>query len=245
LEEPAADQGKEVWIAQAAGEMVAKSSAMNCGNAVRHPRVFLEEIANRLCNGSAKGLARLLQEPKSTVRGWLRGGNLPPLPSFMKVCRLTGVSPVDALADEYVLPPMVAKEENMDNHGPKAVRRKKAPFAAAKKALERAVQVSRAKPPSLRGVARETKINRRLLLEHFPALCKAVSANYLRYLHSAKRERTEKLLSEACRVAADLANQGIYPSRPEVERAAAIPYVLRNAEVRLLWSRRLFQQKND
>lgn len=86
-------------------------------------------------------------------------------------------------------------------------------------------------PSSMRKVAQRADINQRKLYEHFPDLCRAISARYTSYLKVCSVARTKQLCFEVRQVTDKLVAAGVEPTARRVAELLTKPGAIQSKEV--------------
>ena len=81
-------------------------------------------------------------------------------------------------------------------------------------------------------VARDLQINRRTIFQHFPELCRAISANYTKHRTAKHKQAIEECCQEVRKAVGQLHSEGKYPSQNKVEKLISRPGLLRYEEVK-------------
>ena len=81
-------------------------------------------------------------------------------------------------------------------------------------------------------VAKRIGHDKRIIHRHFPALCRAISAQYLSYKKQARLKRIEQSCQQVRQAVNKLDAEGIYPSEARVSELLSQPGCFRDKEVR-------------
>ncbi len=81
-------------------------------------------------------------------------------------------------------------------------------------------------------VARDIQVNRRTIFQHFPELCKAISANYTKHINTTHHQEIEESCQEVREAVGQLRSEGKYPSQNKVEKLISRPGLFRHKEVK-------------
>lgn len=193
--------------------------------------VFLKQCTDQLSGGIA-GLARLLEFPKTTVWDWYKGKNLPAFPQLLQLCRKVNVDISEVLFEnqkrQIKLPtqamPIIAKKQN----------RHKIDQEELKQELD-TCSITQNEPASMRSVARTIKIPRKAVERYFSDKCKYISKRYVSHINCQAITKKEQRKAEIHKICEILMQQGIFPSRRNVEKLASWKAALRNPELQMEW----------
>ncbi|MEP0802781.1 TniQ family protein [Funiculus sociatus] len=228
------DLKKEIWVADSIGELITAVHSLSSP-------LLRENVAKGMCaainlatKGNIAAFASLLGIPKNTLWMWHTGKALPQLNALLRICYRLEISLLDFLTPEK----MVAKslklslQESTQRSHNKRVSPK--PFDSNK--VEEALQATLAsdeKPPlTMKEVAERLEYNRRTISQHFPDLCRAISAKSLRYRKAAQEKKIEQSCEQVRQIALKLHIENVYPSEGRVSQLMTKPGDLRNKKVR-------------
>ncbi len=85
----------------------------------------------------------------------------------------------------------------------------------------------------MKEVAERLDYNRRTISQHFPDLCRAISAKSRRYRKAAHEKKIEQSCEEVRQIALKLHSENVYPSEGRVSDLMTKPGDLRNKQVRV------------
>lgn len=206
-------------------------------------KLHLGELMNIISNGQLGTFSRILNKPKSTVWGWIRGNARPTLLQQLTMCDLLSVSleqlyygPIKysgetLLPGTKLIPPQRGCAFNYRND-----------YDRIKVLLEDTVKHATGEF-SLRSIAEILGINIRVLRKHFPDLCHEISRQYLDRITVQKENRIENELDRVQCIADQLIKDGRHPSRRAIEGVEGKPLLL-NKEVRKRWEVQRRNNKN-
>ncbi|MEH2115801.1 hypothetical protein [Nostoc sp.] len=72
-------------------------------------------------------------------------------------------------------------------------------------------------------VAKRLEYPKRVLYRHFPELCRAISAEYVKYMKESCIKRIEQFCEELKQAVRQVHTEGIYPSEAAISRLLAKP----------------------
>lgn len=81
-------------------------------------------------------------------------------------------------------------------------------------------------------VAKSLRHPKRILYRHFPELCRAISAQYVKYMKESRIKRIEQCCEEVKQAVKQFHTEGIYPSEAAISSLLAKPGCFRDKEVR-------------
>lgn len=205
--------------------------------------------------GGKGGFSRGFGIPKTTVRTWYDGKHKPSLHAILKICyRLNcNIAEIFKLNQSYIGFETTRKESYaLTDILPTQTTRKRRKFDWYKvETLLRDVSDNKSvPPPSVNEVARNIKCDKKLLYNHFPALCKKISENHSLFLQMRKSKRIEEDCQKVSEATVILYNSGVYPSRRRVEGFLSPKIILREKAYQMTWKKTLvdlgsLELKND
>ncbi len=98
--------------------------------------------------------------------------------------------------------------------------------------LEGILKQQKTPPCSMEQVAKELKISRRAIYNHFPELCRKISAKYLEYRKIKQQENVETACQEVRQIVYELHSEGKFPSEKRVLKRISKPGFLRYEAVK-------------
>lgn len=97
--------------------------------------------------------------------------------------------------------------------------------------LENVLQANE-QPLPMTAVAKRLGYQPRVLYRHFPELCRAISAEYVKYMKESRLKRIEQCCEEVKQAVRQFHTEGIYPSEAAISKLLAKPGCFRDKEVR-------------
>lgn len=203
---------------------------------------YAEDLTTRLkyltelyANGNVASFARLVNKPKVSVWSWINGKNRPTLEDLLTSAYNLGISLKDFLHNEILVPEEYTGPKRNDGFY------RKGPTIHDKEALERHLKeiVENGVKISVRETARILGIDKRILYNYFPDICKTISEAYLGSQKESRENRIRELSNTVATATVELWNIGIYPSRRAVETYTGMNTILREREVQDAWKREL------
>lgn len=224
----------QTWVIKNLGELLATSPYLS-------ELLQREIVAQAFCRyikhlseGNIAAFARMLKIPKNKVWMWQTGKVLPELNVILKICFTLQVSVLDFLTQESVKlnsSPFPALPKNQVIN--RSSKKSETNFhkECIQQLLEDVLQRNE-QPLPMTEVAKRLGHPKRILYRHFPELCKAISAQYIKYMKESRVKRIEKCCEEVKQAVKQFHNQGTYPSEAAISKLLAKPGCFRDKEVR-------------
>ena len=172
---------------------------------------------DQVTEGTMNRFACLLSKSKNTVWGWQHGETKIPMNDLLRICHLVGISVVDFLHTEFVVPQKTNSIPAIPPiSGIRTTRRRPRPLDREEIDLLLRSALKESSPPSMKEVAGRLNVDKRFLYKHFSALCRAVSARHSRHQKNCYRQQQNRHANDLREAANDLQIKGIYPSRRRV-----------------------------
>lgn len=236
------DLRAQSWVGEAIGELLAGAPGLS--SFPTQPRltqmvaVYVDEVAG----GNVTRFARELGIPMKTVWQWCRGLTVPSLELLLQVCYRLGTTPCRFLTADLLRvrdfaserPPIEMASLVDPPRRPPSPRRA-FDVAAMRYALETILASDEQPPPPMRQVAKHLGHDHAELIQHFPALCHAISARYLAERHQKGAEKKRRLYAEIRQAAVDLHRQGLYPSAGRIASMISQPGFVRDSVAMTEW----------
>jgi transcriptional regulator with XRE-family HTH domain len=225
----------EIWTATTVGDLLAKSPYLTSAPLKENIAKSLCAYVNKFAEGNIAEFARQLQIPRNTLWLWCKGQNLPSIKALLYICYCLKISLLDFFKLEEDL---INSRQTLRLPLPqmKSTRRlaiKRFDADKVKQDLEAVLESDEYPAPSMEEVARRLKCDRRNIFRHFPDLCHAISARYLKDKKAKFEQNIEQSCEEIRHITQKLRNQGIYPSEKRVSEQMTMPGYLRYPKVRL------------
>ncbi|MEA5603259.1 TniQ family protein [Nostoc sp. UHCC 0252] len=224
----------QTWVIKTIGELLATTPRLS-------KPLQREIVAQAFCRyveqfaeGNTAAFARMLEIPKNKVWMWQMGKVLPELNVILKICFTLQVSVLDFLTQEI-------KKDNSSQFS--AMPQKQVVDSSRKKLevkfdsdrtqrlLENVLQANE-QPLPMTAVAKRLGYPKRVLYRHFPELCRAISAEYVKYMKESRVKRIEQCCEEVKQAVRQFHAEGIYPSEAAISKLLAKPGCFRDKQVR-------------
>lgn len=191
----------------------------------------LNHLVGIYTEGNMQEFARNLNLAKTTLWDWCNGKVLPPLSRVLEICYLFNISPVNFYIEDI----SVNKEQIAFNAGAYSKDTKKREikfdYDTALSILQKYAHHSDSNI-SMNVLAKQLGYSKRTLYNHFPNLCKAISAKNAGVI----KEKATQVYVSNCLVidqhVESLMQQGVYPSRRRIEEMANKPGLLKDKKLR-------------
>ncbi|MEL6989344.1 MAG: hypothetical protein AAGK97_16145, partial [Bacteroidota bacterium] len=172
------------------------------------------------------------QMPKNTVWMWCKNKSQPSLEMLLRICHRLEISVWHFLTQEKTTQSKITN--NLESPPPLTSKAREIVHDRdrIRDYLERVLRESNSNPPSMEQVARELQINRRTIFQHFPELCRAISAKYTKHRTATHQQAIKECCQEVREVVGQLHSEGKYPSQNKVEKLISRPGFLRYEEVK-------------
>lgn len=199
----------------------------NCTNS------FIKSVVDLV--GGKNSFSRILNVPKTTVRVWYNGEYKPNLESVLQVCYVTNTKIVDLIKGQ----PNIVVVHRTGNKLSSSETQKREKFDKTKieQLLKSVIEGKCLPPPSVAEVARNNKLNKRILYRYFSKLCKEISAKHSAYIQECKDKRIDNACQKIEKIMKELIKLGIYPSRRKMEELLSPDIKLREKPLYLRWKK--------
>lgn len=203
----------------------------------RIPANSIKDFIGKLINetGGLTAFSQCFSIPKSTVSEWHNGLHKPSLYMILKLCYSLGINISSVINSSEQPYSSSIKNDTLVMSSKSKMHRRKIDWNAVESILKIILDNSASYTPSLRQVARELNIDKRLLYYHFPLWCKEISKNYTSQIKLMKNKRLENGC-EKIREAIILAScAGENPSRRNIEKVLPTSVILREETFKDYW----------
>ncbi|MBT2685309.1 TniQ family protein [Bacillus sp. ISL-37] len=223
--------GETLHIEDRIGEMLKTSSGsekvnINKTQICKSLNYYLDE----LFEGNIKDFAETLGIPSTTFRYWVRGINLPPLYSLIRICNVLEISIWEFLQSKQI---PIAKSSMSKLPANKIKDRKKYDYGQIKNIL--LDEINSSEKNSLTKIAEKIDCDRKLLYQKFPNESKKIVENYKSKLDLKKTERQKAFHQQLIEVINVLKERNVYPSRRNVEKELRGNFLLKESYFREVW----------
>jgi len=224
-----------VWLVDVIGELIARTPHLSSTLPRENIAKSLRLAVNIVTEGNVAAFARLLKMPKNTVWMWHTGKVLPQLDVLLQVCYCLGISLLDFLTNEaiYTEPRIKITQKSLTRQCSPRPAQKSFNSIQVRQVLLSALNNAQEPPPTMKEVAERLDYNRRTISQHFPDLCRAISAKSRLYRKAAQEKKIEQSCEEVRQIALKLHNENVYPSEGRVSELMTKPGDLRNKKVRV------------
>ena len=181
--------------------------------------------------GGIIGFSTYFEIAKSMVSEWHSGLHRPSFSMLLKICYSVNINLLSAIFNEQSI--HLIDKQVFSTSRQKAVKRK-IDWGKVEEVLVDKIN-SEFASPSVKALAQEMNIDRRLLYSHFPDLCKDLSSNYSSRLQMMKNKRIEDGLEEVRKAILNIRNLGIPLNRGNIEKLLPPTISLREKPFYELW----------
>jgi len=225
----------QLWLVNTIGELIAAAPRLSSTLPRENIAKSLRCAVDTVTQGNVAAFSRLLEMPKNTVWMWHVGKVLPQLDILLQVCQRLGISLLNFLTNEAICTGQHVKitQKSLISQRPQRPAQKSFNSTQVRQALLSALNSAEEPPPTMKEVAECLDYNRRTIYQHFPDLCRAISAKCRRYRKAAQEKKIEQSCREVRQIALKLHDQNVYPSEGRVSELMTKPGDLRNKKVRL------------
>ncbi|AIF53541.1 TniQ family protein [Pelosinus sp. UFO1] len=221
-------------IAQEIAKTIAEFPTISIDIKPNTIRNFIETCINHTTGGNIAEYSRILCKPKSTVWGWVKGKNLPPIESLAHICKISGVSVMDIFSGE----PLVFKEvfvSRPSSDENQKQERRKLDKEFLQQQLNEILSDIENTPLPLKETARRLNVDTKILKSYFPELCEVIIQKNRDYQRQQAEERLDLAKKKITQTVLRLYSIGIYPSRRAVENAMPYRAALRRKNIQSVW----------
>ena len=226
---------RSLWISNAVGELIACSredaSAIEKNNIAK----AIRETIDITHQGNIASFAKSFKLPKNTVWMWYQGKSIPKLKFILNICYCLDISLLSFLELEpTVFESLEIDFQKLPNKGDvQRVSPKNFNPQKIENALQQILNSQHIPPPTMKEVAKRLGFDRRIISEHCPELCKAISAKYRRYQNQIRAIKIDECCQEVRQAVNTLIEKGEYPSEARVSRLISQPGYFRYKKVRM------------
>ena len=176
--------------------------------------------------------------PKTTVRDWYEGRYRPSLKALLQIFYGVGIKLEEFLEDNQLTIGSVLPSDNyyalLEKRMKAKTTKRNFDWQRIEVILQDVIDCEEIPTPSVNQVARNLECDKRLLYNHFPGLCKEISAKHASYVQMRKSKRIEEDCKKIAETTVTLYNSGIYPSRRKVETFLS-SILLREKAYQMAW----------
>lgn len=192
-------------------------------------------------SGNISSFAKFTNIPKSTLRDWLKGENLPTLNGILSICYKLNIKILDFILQNPQKNANILQFSNkLDVNKEKKIRRSLDVVAIENRLGELLICNT---PISMTEAAKIIGRDRRVLYSHFPDYCKQISKRYSNFIEEKSSHRIQLLKEEINNAFYSLINNKIYPSSGKIEKYLNKNGLLREKVLQDYW-RGLLTQSN-
>lgn len=214
--------------------------ANRCGQAAGEPGSFTQVLAGlssylgRVESGQVEGTLRGRRQARTLMYNVEERGQLPTLPTLLRLCYELRLEPAPLLARGNVVP------STEDVETPKRLRhnrgtRRRFDGDYVRSYLEAVLKSDEQPRPCMREVASRLGYQTAQVARHFPQLCAAISALYLAEQNAKRKARMEVLESKVREATLAVHARGTKPTASRVGALLERPGVLRAPELQAVF----------
>ena len=225
---------RNLWISNIIEELIACSGE---NSIIKQENVAkaIREIINITYQGNIASFAKSLKLPKNTVWMWAKGKSLPSLKFILNICYCLDIS----LLSFFTLEPkafecLQTNSKRLSNAANvKRISPKNFDAEKIEKDLQTIISSQDTPKPTMKEVAAKIGFDIRVISEHFPELCKAISNQCRRDCNRVQARKIEESCKEVRQAVSTLIQKGEYPSEARVSQLISQPGYFRYKKVRM------------
>ncbi len=230
---------QERWISETLGEFLANADQLYSVLTQEHIQKSFIHAVHQITEGNMAAFAAMHKIPKNTFWGWYSGKNCPSLSASLQICYNFQISLSQFLTQDFNLSTTHYQNLKLEIKYSKNTRSspKTLNLNYIENTLTSILFQARDPLPTITEIAKQLKINRRVLSRHFPTLCHQIVVkrrNYMGMCHLAAIERCCQEIKEAI---ISLHQSGEYPTESRVCELISNPGYFRYKKVRLLYKK--------
>lgn len=215
---------QQIWVAKTIGDLLAAAPLLSSIPKKENIARALSVCANKVTGGNMAAFARALGVPKNTMHLWYNGKALPQIDAYLRICYglrlklptlLAGTSLIFEVPKiRYCSLPTTKRSRSKSRSFPKE---------QILHALNTALASDENPPPAMKEVARRLGFDLKTMRNHFPDLCRRISARHVEYRNQRGRLKIDRLCNEIRQITFELYAQGIKPTRRNVSLRLSRP----------------------
>lgn len=229
----------EKWIVETLGELLANADQLSFVLTQEDIQKSFIYIVHQVTEDNIAAFAAMHKIPKNSFWGWYSGKNRPTLSALLQICYSFDISLCRFLTQDFHL--STAHNRNLNLKMEYSRNTRSSPRTLDLNHIENTLinYLSQVREPllTITEIAKQLKINRRVLSKHFPELCHQIVTkrrNYMRMSHAAAIEQCCQEIKEAI---VSLQHSGEYPTESRVSELISNPGYFRYKKVRLLYKK--------
>lgn len=224
------------WAARAVGELIAVGQTAGESGNLTQVLAGLSSYLGRVESGQVEGTPRGRRQARTLMYNVRERGQVPTLPTLLRLCYELRLEPTPLLARGKVIP----STETEDVETPKRLRHKRRMRRRfdgdyVRGYLETVLESDEQPRPCMREVAERLGYQTPQIARHFPQLCAAISALYLVEQNARREERMEVLKGKVREATLAVHAQGMKPTVSRVGTLLGRPGLLRSPELLTVW----------
>ena len=229
------DLSRNIWISLTLGELIAWSGKSSILTQKFNIREAVQKIIDITHQGNIAAFARVFKLPKNTVWMWYKGKSIPNLKYILNICYCLDISLLNFVTlEETAFQSLKINPQKLCN---KLRIKRASPRNFDYKEIELSLQTilnsQQIPPPTMREVAEKLGFDRRTISDHYPELCKAISARYFYYQRLIRAQKIEDCCQQVREAVIFLVKRGEYPSEARVSDLISQPGYFRYKKVRM------------
>ena len=229
------DLSRNIWISLTLGELIACSGKSDILIQKVNIRAAIQKIIDITHQGNIAAFARAFKLPKNTVWMWCKGKSIPNLKYILNICYCLDISLLNFISLEEkafqalkINPQKLSNKSRIKRVSPRNFDSREIEFS-----LQTILNSPQNPPPTMREVAKKLGFDRRTISDHYPELCKAISAKYFYYQRLISAKKIEDCCKEVREAVIFLVKRGEYPSEARVSDLISQPGYFRYKKVRM------------
>ena len=229
------DLSRNIWISLTLGELIVWSSKSSNVTQKVNIREAVQKIIDITHQGNIAAFARAFKLPKNTVWMWYHGKSSPNLKYILNICYCLDISLLNFInLEETAFQSLKINPQKLSNQSRiKRVSPRNFDSREIELSLQTILNSQQTPPPTMREVAEKLGFDRRTISDHYPELCKAISARYFYYQRLIRAKKIEDCCKQVREAVIFLVKRGEYPSEVRVSDLISQPGYFRYKKVRM------------
>ncbi|PSF36208.1 hypothetical protein C7H19_14535 [Aphanothece hegewaldii CCALA 016] len=232
---------QERWVANTLGELLTNAHQLSSKLTQEHIQKSFINVVHQVTEDNIAAFAALLKIPKNTCWGWYSGQTRPTLSTLLNICHCLQISLSHFLMQDYQQLALANDHKKLTFKLQYAKNTRTSPknfdLAHLENTLTMILSQSPDSLPTLKDIAQQLQVNRRVLSRHFPELCHQIVDKRRHYQHLCHIASIDKCCLEIKEAIITLGKLGEYPTEARVCELISNPGYFRYKKVRLLYKK--------
>jgi hypothetical protein len=219
------------WVNSSVGNILSQAPKLSSIPERSVIQELIDDLVYQTTN-NITSFGRLLNIPKLTIYYWIGGRSIPTLAYLLYIGRQFSIPLIDMLTKANI---KIQNDETGSINSMNKTKGEREEKDFTEVCIKLLQQLSLETPISMNKASLNVGVNKRTLYRKFPELCKEISKRYKEHSEKLSDEKRDYVYNLVRNTVEEIASEGIYPSRRQVEARLPKNIILKDFTAKEAW----------